>query len=331
MTLVRPLFAAALLYGCGGAPSQPAAPTGMDAGAVMDTGTAATPDAGATPVRDAPSATPVDAGASTDTDTGDDTFCTPTPGTPGPGEACVARVHGVVHDQDDHPLAGLPITFCGPACTYAMTAADGSFTIVAGLRLDPAIYTLQVHGRPDHASLYVPAATLVDGVIDFGAAVRVPVYTDLGPALPDPVRGGSVTAGDVTLTAPPGGDFEYSPEDLELGALGTRLRVATVPMDRAPAGAVTAGVVALWALGPFDMTSTRTLAVSLANRASLPAGAAVDLVGLGNSVYTPPLNGGRWIVVATAHVTADGTAITTDAGQGLTTLTWLGVRAHATR
>ena len=265
-------------------------------------------------------------------DAGDDAgACVGMVGTASTGEACVTAVRGVVHDTLGTPLPGLPITFCGPACFYTTTGVDGAFEIHPGLVIDAAIYTLQIHGRPSYGSLYVPPPAGLNGVIDFGAALRLPAYRDEGRSLPDPALGGTVKAGDVALTVPPGTSFQFSPEDVELGNLGSRLRAADVPLAQAPPGAVAAGVVALWALAPFDLASTKRMSVRVVNVAHLPAGTAVDFVGLGDSVYTPPLNGGLWQVVAAGHVTADGASVVTDPGEGLFVLTWIGVRAREQR
>jgi hypothetical protein len=138
-----------------------------------------------------------------------------------------------------------------------------------------------------------------------------------------------VSAGDVTLTVPAGAMVETDIEDAELGELGTRLRVAAVGPTDAPQFARDAGLVSVYALAPFNLTSTRPIAVRLVNRAALPAGAAVEFVVMGTEIYETPFTGGLPVVAAAGHVSADGTTVSTDPGEGLSSLTWVGLRLRA--
>lgn len=247
------------------------------------------------------------------------------------GVTCVLQVRGTARDDTGAPLGDHVITVCGPACFVTRTAPDGSFVTPVGDFLDPSIYTVLVHGRPDHASLYVALAPVVDRVATFAEPLVVPRYTQSGDLFPDPARGGSVTAGDVTLTVPAGATLEFDLEDALLGDLGRRFRVAPVPIDRAPRFARDAGVVALWALAPFNLLASPKLAARVANRAGMAPNAAVDFVVMGREGLVPPLTAGRAIVAAAGHVSADGMSITTDPGEGISYVTWLGVRPHAAR
>lgn len=247
------------------------------------------------------------------------------------GVTCVLQVRGSARDDTGAPLGDHVITVCGPACFVTRTAPDGSFVTPVGDFLDPSIYTVLVHGRPDHASLYVALAPVVDRVATFAEPLVVPRYTQSGELFPDPARGGSVTAGDVTLTVPAGAMLEFDLEDALLGDLGRRFRVVSVPIDRAPRFARDAGLVALWALAPFNLLASPKLAVRVANRTGMAPNAAVDFVVMGQEGLVAPLTAGRAIVAAAGHVSADGMSITTDPGEGISYVTWLGVRPHAAR
>jgi hypothetical protein len=51
---------------------------------------------------------------------------------------------------------------------------------------------------------------------------------------------------------------------------------------------------------------------------------AVELVGLTGLLHDAP-PAGQLVHVASAHVSGDGATISTDNGEGITELTWLGV------
>lgn len=244
------------------------------------------------------------------------------------GVSCVRRVRGRAVDLAGAGLAGRVVSYCGGGCFGGVTEADGTFAIDVNDFVIPEQYTLLLHGRPEHASLYVPGPMPVDGAINFPEPVAVPRYEDVGDLIPESAPAGSYTAGDVTLTIAAGSQVEFDVEDAVLGELGHRVRAAWVPMARAPGFAREAGVVALWAMAPFSLTSDRPIALRLRNRAMLAAGSAVDIVMMGLDVTELPVTGGRPLVVAAAHVSSDGTTVTTDPGEGLRALSWIGLRPH---
>lgn len=68
------------------------------------------------------------------------------------------------------------------------------------------------------------------------------------------------------------------------------------------------------------------MGVTVNNRAQIPAGSAVDLLVLGDDYFSIPPNVGTLGVAASAHVSQDGKTIQSDPGEGITEITWLGVR-----
>ena len=52
----------------------------------------------------------------------------------------------------------------------------------------------------------------------------------------------------------------------------------------------------------------------------------MEFVALGVEPYTPPLTAGLAVVAATGRVSDDGATVTTNAGEGLRTLSWIGYR-----
>ncbi len=240
--------------------------------------------------------------------------------------ACVLRVRGRAVDTSGAALGNTVVTYCSTTCYASTSDASGEFTVTVGDFIDTSVYSLLVHGRPDHASVYVRSPAAVDGVVTMPAPVAVPRYVDVGPLLPEGSPGGTFTAGDVTLTVSPGTTLEFDLEDALLGELGRRFRAAYVPTAQAPVFAREANLSAVWALAPFNVIADHPVAVRVANRAGLAAGSAVEFVALGQDILSAPPTAGRPIVVATGHVSADGMSATTDPGTGISYVTWIGVR-----
>lgn len=241
---------------------------------------------------------------------------------------CVREVRGQVLDTDGAPRVDVPVTVCGPVCWLGRTGADGRFSVSVGDFVPTAIYSVLAHARPDHATVYVPMPDAVGpgDIITLAEPLRVPRYMVTG----DVVDGdaGVARAGMVTVRVPPDARLELDLEDFKLGELGRRLRVAQVPVDRAPPFAREGRAQAVWALAPFALTSTRPLGLRLPNTLGLPAGTAVDLVMMGGDILPPLSNAGRAVAAARGAVTPDGMFVETLPGEGVSKLTWVGVRAR---
>jgi hypothetical protein len=249
----------------------------------------------------------------------------------GAGAACVRAVEGALVSDDGTPLGGHVVTVCGAACFATTADAQGRFVVPIGEVLPVPVYSVQVHGRPTHASAYWTLPTPdSQGISRFTAPLSVPRYTSEGAELPESMTVASaltVTSGPVTLGFSAATRVEFDLEDFELAALGRRVRAAEVPLDRAPPfarEAMARGPV--FALGPFALVMDRPVSVRLANRAMLPAGSPVEFVAMGREVLGPEANAGRPVVVARGAVSMDGATIATSDGEGLRTLTWLAVR-----
>jgi len=240
--------------------------------------------------------------------------------------SCVMRVRGRAVDLTGAPFGNGVITYCGAICFATNADAMGNFSLDVGTFIDPSVYSLLVHGRPDHGSLYVASPAPVDGVVTLAEPVAVPRYQDMGPMLPSTTAGGTFTAGDVMLTVAPGTALEFDVEDALLGALGQQMRAVYVPMAQAPRFARDAGLAAVWALAPFNLLADRPMAVRVANRTGLAPNTAVEFVVLGQEIVRAPPTAGQAIVAATGRVSADGMFVTTDPGTGISFVTWLGIR-----
>jgi hypothetical protein len=256
---------------------------------------------------------------------------------PAANGACVRAVEGSVVQEDDTPLSRGFVTVCGPACWAGVLDPAGRFSVAVGEVLPIDAYSLLVHGRPAHASSYWPLSTAsrVDGIARFSQPLYAPRYTSEGPALPDSITLASdfvATAGPVTLTFAAGTRIELDFEDFELGALGRRVRVVEVSLERAPPFAREAALIGpVYALAPFALKVNRPVAVAIAHRSTLAPGQRVEFVAMSAGVLDDPPDAGRAVVVARGVVSADGRMITTDPEEGPRTLTWIGVRAVPSR
>lgn len=261
------------------------------------------------------------------------TMCNPFMGEVLPaGSACVRAVEGRAVQDDGAALPRGFVTVCGNACFVGDVDSSGNFQAIVGEILPIPVYSLLVHGRPQHASAYWLLSSARDemGIFRMSAPLSVPRYTSEGIELPESMTIASetrATAGAVTLVFAAGSRLEFDFEDFELGALGRRVRVAEVPLDRAPpfaAEGMARGPV--FALGPFALKIDRPVGLRVANRAMLPAGSSVEFIAMGDDILSETPTAGHAVVVARGAVSTDGTTIESMAGQGLRSLTWLGVR-----
>jgi hypothetical protein len=218
------------------------------------------------------------------------------------------------------------MTFCGNACFGAQSDDAGAFFIPIGYVLDTQNYAVHVNGRPDHGVDYLRLHAGEPPVVM--ETIRTPSLPPSQVRLPPNEAGisSSVTVGDLTLVVAAGTTFTLDIEDDVNGELGRTVRVANVPLDKAPVYAASAHLSAIYVLAPSGAIASTKMGVILRNAAGLPASSAVDLMVLGDDYFSMPPNVGELSVQAAAHVSADGKTIQTDPGEGIVELTWLGVR-----
>jgi hypothetical protein len=250
------------------------------------------------------------------------------------GTTCVLEAQGKVEDLSGAPLSKLVMTFCGGQCYGTMSDQNGAYSIPIGTFLPTEDYALHADGRPDHAVDYLRFTANEPSVIS--ATMRLPALPPSSVQLPpDGAPASSVTVGDLTLSIADGTMFDLDIEDYGT-ATGRTVRVASVPLASAPSYATAANVDAIYTIAPSGAKSRpdvdggaqllTKMGVTLKNSAGLPASAAVDLLVLGDDYSSIPPNVGVLAVAASAHVSADGQTIQTDPGEGISELTWLGVR-----
>lgn len=242
------------------------------------------------------------------------------------GGTCVLGAKGKVTDLTGAPLGNLVMTFCGAACFGTRSDDAGAYFIPVGFVLDTENYAIHADGRPDHGVDYLRLQHGEPELVT--AAMRVPPIAPSDVLLPPDDAGApsTVSVGDLTLSVAAGTTFVLDPEDGERGDVGRQFRVAYVPLASAPAYATAARLAAIYVIAPSGAQASAKMGVVLKNTAGLPASSAVDILVLGDDYFSVPPNVGLLSVQAAAHVSADGTTIQTDPGEGIVKLTWLGVR-----
>ncbi len=238
---------------------------------------------------------------------------------------CVRDVFGRLQDPDALPIASVNVTVCGGVCFGGTTDAAGRFRIPIDVRLPDGAFALFAHGRPRYASALVPLPTSPAEQLDLGPFIELPLLSNDTMRLPDDgAPGRSVQAGPIALNVPAGTTWDLSFEDLTDDLQGRTFRYAQVAPERAPRFA--AGAALVYALAPFDAKPSKPLSVTVTASTGLAPGAAVEFVVMGGVELKSPNGGGLPQVAARGHVSDDGTSVSTDAGQGVSLLTWLAIR-----
>ncbi len=249
----------------------------------------------------------------------------------GPCEGIYAEgISGRVLDTDGNPPE-LPqvVTFCGNACIYGEVAEDGTFRVEANFCYGggPPLYRplLIYHGLGRYADLNYdflgPDHTGDAGWVHFDTPFRIPSIETMAVITVD---------GDTAQVLDDGAGFRLS---MEPGAASPpfgreELGVVRLAEEHYPPVRGIETLTALWTTLPEDVLFDPPAQLELPNVADDPPGTTIEIVGIGNfatSTEGQPYAGtlGR---VATATVSADGTTITLDEGEGIAHLTWLGYR-----
>jgi hypothetical protein len=250
------------------------------------------------------------------------------------GASCVLEAKGKVEDLSGAPLDKTVMTFCGGTCFGTQSDTSGAYSIPIGLFLPTEDYAMHADGRPDHAVDYHRLSANEPSVISL--TMRLPLLPPSNvPLPPDGAAASTVTVGDLTLQIPDNTFFDLDIEDFGTTA-GRILRVASVPLANAPSYATQANVDAIYAIAPSGAKSRPDvdggeqslvkMGISLKNSAGIPPSTAVDFLVLGDDYSSTPPSVGLLAVAASGHVSADGSTIDTDPGEGITELTWLAVR-----
>jgi len=314
------LFSAGV-WGCSS--ESPSNPTGS--GGASGTGGALGPEAGPPPDGALP-ASCLDAGAGA------------------PGAVCITGVRGRAIDENGAPVGtNQLVSACGTVqCNPGFTDPTGAFSIPVGFHIVPGSYSVQVHKRVDFTAFYYALPSGAKGpVIEMGNLRSLPMPAT-GPELAVDRAGvpaQSVTSGDVTLDVPGGIyvrlDVESNLAENTTPGTGRAFRALKIPAQFMKEFAdPSLGFSAMYAFEPFECSFENAgvpdvpvnVRLSFANSASIAAGAAVDVAALGTYIYPDWIPPAAFTKVANAHVSADGSHIDMDAGEGLPYLTWVALR-----
>lgn len=256
----------------------------------------------------------------------------------GPDAVCVMEVKGRTVDAAGAPLGQISTSVCGSVCWYGESDSTGAFSVSIGERIVPSEFSTLPHGRPARTSFYFALPPVSSPSVEVGELLMLDLPAS-GPELlawheKQGAPAQSVKSGELTLDVAAGTQVKLDVEDVALDALGKQFRALAVPAGaRAAFAEPSLGLVALWALTPFEaaivdeQSGAPALArISAENTAGLPAGSAVEWLALGSYLFADWVKPASFAVVATGKVSADGARVEMDAGQGVRYLTWLGVR-----
>jgi hypothetical protein len=200
------------------------------------------------------------------------------------------------------------------------TAADG--TVLVPACLNEAKPAIKVFDDPT----WVPFASLLLGS---GPAFDVSITV-----VPLPIGATILTPGTnrssvVTLVVNGTVTFDGG----HTTAMSQAFRAAPFPLEAfggTGLDPVAAGVGLAWGLAPVNAKLAPPAQLTVPNGPSWAAGAAVDVLldGTDTTTATPPAPWGTWGVVASAHVSSDGSMITTDNGSGLPEIAPVAFRLH---
>lgn len=246
-----------------------------------------------------------------------------------PAAQCVETVSGKAVDTTGAPIAKKVVSVCGNVCYYGQTTEDGTFVAKIGNFINVANFAAYVHGRPGYVGLFEKLPLGPTRTIVLPAPMVLPIPPASGPSLGVDAatrlaKAKAITSGDVTLAFEEGTEVQLDLEDVELGEKGQELRVVKVDLKDTPVFAKGQSALLLYGAMPFDAKFSKKVGVTIANDGGLTEGSAVELFALGSD-FVKLRTAGKLVVQATGKVV--GGKIQTDPGEGITLLTWIGVRA----
>lgn len=234
-------------------------------------------------------------------------------------ETVTANVIGI----DGEPAAGVLTQICGINICIAIanTDAGGNVLLDNGEVTEMDTPAFKVGDGLDYAKL---AHILPQGMLDHEYEDALAIgMTDTGMAFP---IGGEVSGGGVSLLLEADGVAVVDPLLFPEPAQQT-FRVMEVPgplLDQVAEPSV--ALLAAFGLGPIDTKLCPPAEITVPNTPELDPGTAVDFILHGTEVGEEFAPYGGWARVSGGTVSADGTTIVSNAGEGIPVLGLIGVR-----
>lgn len=247
-----------------------------------------------------------------------------------PVAQCVETVTGKAVDTSGAPVIKKVVSICGNICYYGQTGEDGVFVAKVGNFINVPNFSAYVHGRPDYIGIFEKLPLGPTRNIVMPAPMVLPIPPTTGPRIPiDAAKRAvmteaSVTSDEVTLNFAAGTQVELDLEDIERMAKGEEFRVVKVDPKNPPAFARgEPAPVLLYGAMPFDAKFSKKVGLTIAADGGLAEGTAVEIFALGSD-FVKLRTAGKLVPQATGKVVSG--KIQTDPGEGLSLLTWIGVR-----
>ncbi len=263
----------------------------------------------------------------------------PSDGEMPPGSVCIEQVEGRLVDAQGAPVSEMLTTVCGTiSCNPGVSAAEGDFSVAVNAFIPLSEFSINPHGRTQNKTVfYFPPPTETPGVVlPLGDLLLLDMPTG-GPAVVakqdnEGAPAQTLVSNGVTLQVDAGTHLELEFEDVLEG--DARFEALAVPSEHFQTFAPGLNLVSLYAFYPFeaafrpesDGAAFAKAELSFPNTTNLPPGTAVELLSHGSFVFPNVVKPASFAVVAMGRVSADGTLIETDAGEGVEVLTWVGIR-----
>lgn len=218
-------------------------------------------------------------------------------------------VVGRVLALDGSPVTELFVTVSTEYCIPDRTDEDGGFRVGDVTDGDKRLITYgETASNGLFASVVIPFSAFE--TIEFAAPIWTP---ELERIALDPASGDAqeLTSADGISVTIPAGSLSLAP------FMPDELQVARVPIEQAPPFGDDLVLIDMAALHPIQSTFSTPAPVQFPAHDGLATGTGVLFHSLNYDT-------GRLEAVATGHISAEGRP-TTDPGQGITELTWVGI------
>jgi hypothetical protein len=245
--------------------------------------------------------------------------------TPAETDQNVGLVTADVLGLDGEPAALIPGELCGLNICLVAHEADASGHLSLDGQNGAATNALLLYGNGvDYVQLFAALPDVADPALGTIHAARLPALADGVPLVP----GEASTSGDVTLTLAAAAFVEF--DVLKFCSAGEQaFRAVTIPLDAElvlPAVDPAMSFEMLFGLAPMDTAICPAAQLTVPNLAAWAPDAEVEFWLAGTNLMQEWAPYGGWGKVSDGVVSADGTTVSTNVGEGLPVLGTIAVR-----